>query len=145
MRSEAAVKSERGDEPESLAKGVTEDVLVWVALLILLALTMGAGFADWGPLSTALSFLISAAKTALIAYFYMHIKRERGMTRVFALAGITWLGILFALTLSDYLSRGWLPYPSRWPIFVKLRPALNEQYGPEERQPPRPGDFGVGR
>lgn len=103
-----------------------EDVLVWVALLILLALTIWVSYGKWGPLSTALSFFISVVKTALIAWFYMHLKHDKGMTRVFSIAGIAWLVIMFSLMLNDYVSRSWLPYPSRWPIFEKLRPSMNE-------------------
>lgn len=132
-------------EKEEFREGILEDVWVWVGLLVLLGLTLGASYAKWGSLSTALSFLISALKTLLIAYFYMHLKREKGMTRIFALAGVAWLVVLFSLTLSDYIGRRWLPYPSRWPIFVKLRPGLNQEFGPDERQAPRPGGFGVGR
>jgi cytochrome c oxidase subunit 4 len=104
-----------------------EDVWIWVALLLLLALTMAVSFGKWGPLSTALSFLISIVKTGLIAWFYMHLKHDKGMTRVFAVAGVAWLVIMFTLTLNDYASRSWLPYPARWPIHAKLAPSLNDR------------------
>ena len=104
--------------------GELADILVWIALLALLVITLGVSYAGLGAWSTALSFLVSAAKTALIAWYYMHLKREKGMTRIFAVAGVAWLVILFSLALSDYVSRGWLPYPSRWPILVKLRPSM---------------------
>ena len=103
-----------------------QDFFVWVALLALFALTLAASYANWGPLSTAVSFAISAAKTALVAWFYMHLDREKGVTRIFSIAGIAWVAILFSLTLSDYLSRGWLPYPARWPVFVNLAPSMSE-------------------
>jgi cytochrome c oxidase subunit 4 len=95
------------------------DVLVWVALLVLLALTYGASFTRWGAATTAIGFAIAVVKTLLIAWFYMHLKHDRGMTRLFAITGVAWLMILFALTLSDYISRSWLPYPARWPVTVK--------------------------
>ena len=34
--------------------------------------------------------------------------RGDGEQRVVVVAGLFWLGVLFTLTLSDYLSRGWL-------------------------------------
>lgn len=107
-------------------QGVQEDLLVWVGLLILLAITFWASLAPWGIGSTIVSFTVSALKTVLIAYFYMHLNKEKGMTRIFAIAGAVWLTILFCLTLSDYATRSWLPFPSRWPVSVHLRPALHE-------------------
>lgn len=106
-------------------RGIRRDILVWVWLLLFLGTTFAVSFAPWGAWDTIISFSISAVKTLLIAYFYMHLNQEKGMTRIFALAGIAWLMILFSLTLSDYTTRSWLPYPSRWPVFVLLRPALH--------------------
>ena len=40
---------------------------------------------------------------------------EIAVNRIFAFVGIFWLGILFALSLSDYRSRNWLPWPGDWP------------------------------
>ena len=33
---------------------------------------------------------------------------------VFVAAGFFWLGIMFALSFSDYLTRDWLPQPAGW-------------------------------
>jgi cytochrome c oxidase subunit 4 len=119
-------------------KQAWEDFWVWLALLILLGLTYGASYLHWGIWTSFISFTIAAIKTALIALFYMHLKKERGMTRIFAIAGIAWLMILFSLTLSDYISRSWLPYPSRWPVILQLRPGLPQSSGPNETQAPQP-------
>ena len=108
-----------------------EDLWVWLALLLLLALTFGASFLHWGAWTTVISFAISVFKTLLVAYFYMHLKKDKGMTRIFAIAGIAWLTILFSLTLSDFATRSWLPYPSRWPVIFQFRPS------PQAAQPER--------
>ena len=122
-----------------------EDLAVFAALLALLALSVAAAYADWGPASTLLGYLIASLKAALVAWFFMQLRHEKGTTYVFALAGVAWLVILFSLTLSDYVSRGWLPYPSRWPVFVHQRMGLMHDYAPDEKQPHRPGGFGPGR
>jgi hypothetical protein len=36
------------------------------------------------------------------------------LTRVFVVTGFLWLGILFELTLTDYLTRSWLPVSESW-------------------------------
>lgn len=122
----ASSQSDPSDDDQKWKKGLREDILVWIALLIFLVITFAASLAPWGVWSSIVSFAVSGAKTALIAYFYMHLKREKGMTRIFALGGVAWLAILICFTLSDYTTRSWLPYPSRWPLFVPLRPALHE-------------------
>lgn len=124
---------------------LAEDLLVYVGLLVLLGLSIAAAYADWGPASTMLGYLIASLKAALVAWFFMQLKNEKGVTHVFALAGVAWLVILFSLTLSDFMTRGWLPYPSRWPVMVHTRPGLQDDYGPNEKQAPRPGGFGLGR
>lgn len=83
-------------------------VLVWAALLMLLALTVGATFAPIGPLKPAVNLGIAFAKTTLILWFYMHLREERGLVRLAAIGAGAWLGILFLLLLTDYLARGWL-------------------------------------
>lgn len=81
-------------------------VKVVLALLGLLALTIGAAYIDLGPLNTAVALAISAAKGALILLFFMDLRRAPGLLRLAAGVGFFWLGILLAHTLSDYLTRG---------------------------------------
>ncbi|MHA3774127.1 cytochrome C oxidase subunit IV family protein [Verrucomicrobiota bacterium sgz303538] len=79
---------------------------VTAALLGLLLLTVGAAYIDLGPLNTVVAMSISLAKGALILLFFMHLRYGSGLIRIAALAGIFWLGILFVLALSDFLTRG---------------------------------------
>lgn len=78
-----------------------------IALLLLLGLTIGAAYVDLGPLNTAVSMSISLAKGALIILFFMHVRYSRPILWLFVGAGFFWLGIMFALAMSDYLTRGW--------------------------------------
>ena len=41
----------------------------------------------------------------------MHVKDASRTTKLVVIASIVWLGILFFITLSDYLTRGWLMAP----------------------------------
>ena len=94
---------------------VREYVLVYVSLMILLGLTLGSAFLDLGALNPVLNLSIACVKAALVVMFFMHLKGSRSLTKVFASAGLFWLGILFTLALTDYISRGWLLLPGRWP------------------------------
>ncbi len=40
--------------------------------------------------------------------FFMQLRYQRGLVRIFALAGFFWLAIAGVLTFADYLTCGWL-------------------------------------
>jgi cytochrome c oxidase subunit 4 len=86
-------------------------VRVWAALLALLALTAAADFVNLGPLHTPVAITIAVAKALLILLYFMHVRFSSRLTRVFAGAGFLWLAILIGLSMSDYLTRTWLPIP----------------------------------
>jgi cytochrome c oxidase subunit 4 len=75
------------------------------ALFVLLAATVGAACLNLGPLNTPVALLISLAKAALILIFFMHLRRQHPLAKLFACAGFFWLGILIVLAMSDYLTR----------------------------------------
>ena len=45
--------------------------------------------------------------------FFMHVKYSHRLTAVIFVASFLWLAIMIALTLTDYLSRGWLEIPGK--------------------------------
>ena len=80
---------------------------VFTALLALTALTTGVAFIDLGGIgNVAVALTIAVIKAVLVALYFMHLRYSSPLTVIFAGAGIFWLGILVALTLSDYISRG---------------------------------------
>lgn len=82
-------------------------LLTAVALVALLALTIWAAFLNLGPFNTVIAMGISVIKIALILLVFMDI-RERGKLVWLALgAGFFWLAIMFALAMSDFMTRGW--------------------------------------
>jgi cytochrome c oxidase subunit 4 len=78
---------------------------IWAALTTLLALTVAASFVLTGASSIAVSLGIAFAKSALIFWFFMQIRRETGLMRVFSVAGAIWLMILLTLATIDYATR----------------------------------------
>jgi cytochrome c oxidase subunit 4 len=86
---------------------------VFGALLVLTALTIGVAFIDLGPLNTVVALGIAFLKATLVALFFMNLRYSSRLTAMAAVAGIVWLLILFAHTLSDYMARGMLGYPGR--------------------------------
>lgn len=80
---------------------------VFIALLALTALTTGVAFIDLGGVGNiAVALAIAVIKAVLVALYFMHLRYSSPLTVIFAGAGIFWLGILVALTLSDYITRG---------------------------------------
>ena len=56
--------------------------------------------------NTFMALLIAIAKTALVVLFFMHVRYSGRLVWLSAFGGFFWLLILFAFTMSDYLTRG---------------------------------------
>lgn len=78
---------------------------VFVALAVLLVLTIGVAFVDLGWWNTPIAMAIATAKALLVMAFFMHLATSAALTRLFAAAGFAWLAIMLGLTLADYLTR----------------------------------------
>jgi cytochrome c oxidase subunit 4 len=84
---------------------------VFAALLGLTALTTGMAFVDLGRVGNiSLALTIAIIKAVLVMLYFMHLRYSSRLTVVFAGAGMLWFGIMLVLTLSDYISRGWVSF-----------------------------------
>jgi cytochrome c oxidase subunit 4 len=92
---------------------VRTDLQVFVALLVLLFATVGAAYLPLGHFHLAVALTIAVAKAVLIGLFFMHLYSSHRLTWIVSVASLLWLGILLALTLSDYLGRGWVEIPGK--------------------------------
>src|SRR5918993_5614759 len=80
---------------------------VFGALMVGTALTVAAAFVDLGALNNVVMLLIASVKALLVILFFMHVRWSTRLTWVVAASGFVWLIILFGLTMTDYLRRGW--------------------------------------
>jgi cytochrome c oxidase subunit 4 len=80
----------------------------WIALLALLALTIAASFAPLGRVLPYVSYAIAIAKTAIVVWVFMELRKRDGLQRLGLAAGFVWLAILFVLLFADVLTRSWL-------------------------------------
>jgi len=80
---------------------------VFLVLMVLTGLTTGVAFFDLGLFSPIVALTIAVVKASLVVLFFMHLRYSTRLTWVVGGAGIFWLGILLALSLSDYLTRAW--------------------------------------
>jgi cytochrome c oxidase subunit IV len=82
---------------------------VFAALIIGTVLTYLAALVDFGFLNNIVMLTIACTKALLVILFFMHVRWSTRLTWVVAASGFFWLLIMFSITMSDYLSRGWMP------------------------------------
>jgi caa(3)-type oxidase subunit IV len=50
----------------------------------------------------------------LVIWFFMHVRTDSPLTKLFVFAGFFWMAILLVFTLGDYFSRAWMPGGKFW-------------------------------
>jgi cytochrome c oxidase subunit 4 len=85
-------------------------LLVFFALTLGTTLTVLAAYADLGLFNTPIALVIAAIKAVLVILYFMHVIHSPRLTWVVVIGSFLWLGILFALTLTDYLTRSYGVY-----------------------------------
>jgi cytochrome c oxidase subunit IV len=93
------------ERPPSAVAIWRRNLLVWAALLALLAATWLIAYVPLGTFNLVLSLMIAAMKVALVAALFMELAHRSALLRLAAVTGLFWLAILFLLTFNDVLSR----------------------------------------
>ena len=88
-------------------------VIIYVALMLFLAATVGASFLPLGRAHLPVAMTIATIKAVLIVLFFMHVYYSSRLTWVVSVASFLWLGLLLAFLIADYFSRGWLDIPGK--------------------------------
>jgi cytochrome c oxidase subunit 4 len=86
---------------------------VFIALLLLTAVTIEVAFVDLGVLNNIVALSIAVFKALLVVLFFMHVRWSNKLTQVVVASGFLWLAILVAFTLGDYFTRGLLGVPGK--------------------------------
>jgi|SRR6266567_5596764 cytochrome c oxidase subunit 4 len=81
---------------------------VFLALIFGTGLTVAVAFVDLGAVNNVLMLGIAMTKAMLVILFFMHVRWSTRLTWVVVASGFFWLLILFGLTMTDYMSRGWV-------------------------------------
>ena len=81
---------------------------IYAILMLCTGMTVAIAFVDLGALNIVAALVIAVFKATLVVLFFMHVKYSTRLTWAVVLGSVFWLGILLALTLGDYLTRGWL-------------------------------------
>jgi len=78
---------------------------IFGALMALTAVTVWVSFHDFGVMNIVIAMSIAVLKGTLVVLYFMHVRYASRLIWVVVSAGLVWLIILLALTMSDYLTR----------------------------------------
>jgi cytochrome c oxidase subunit 4 len=79
--------------------------------MVLTLVTVGVAFIHLGSLNFAVAIAIAITKATLVILFFMHVKYSSRLTKMIVGMAFVFLLIMFGLTMTDYLSRGWFTSP----------------------------------
>src|SRR5271165_2035588 len=80
---------------------------IWTTLMVCTGLTVFAASVDLGIFNIVVALLIATFKGTLVVLFFMHLRYSTKLTMVTVVAAIGFLLIMFSLSMTDYLTRGW--------------------------------------
>lgn len=86
---------------------------VFTALMVLTALTLWAAYQHLGIWNTPVALAIATTKALMVALIFMHLRSSPKLTAFVVASSLVFLAILIVVTLSDYLTRAWLPIYGR--------------------------------
>lgn len=87
-------------------------ITIFLALMVLTALTVGAAFVDLGQFNFLVAMIIAAFKASLVIWYFMHVKYASKLTKLTVATGMFFLAILLGLLLLDYASKGFTSLPA---------------------------------
>ena len=83
--------------------------LIFLTLMVGTILTVLVARFDLGALNNVVMLTIACGKALLVILFFMHVRWSSRLTWVIAGSGFFWLLILLGITMTDYMTRGWIP------------------------------------
>jgi len=105
--------SEQGDYHVHVAP-VGMYIKVFAALFVLTIVTWAIALVDLGAMNTIVAVGIALVKASLVVMFFMHLKYSAKILWLVAISGLLMTVVMFCFTMSDYVSRGYMPYPDAW-------------------------------
>jgi cytochrome c oxidase subunit 4 len=97
---------------KAMQRTIKRFLWVWLALMVLLALTCGSAFLRMGMWNSTTNLAIAMMKAALVGFFFMHLGKAHGTVRLCASVALFALALLFLISASDYATRviHWAPW-----------------------------------
>ena len=89
-------------------------ILIWLTLTIMTFVTYLVAQVELGAWNIVVALLIAFFKMMLVILFFMNVKAESPLTKLFAGAGFFWMILLLGQFFVDYISRDWMPGGKMW-------------------------------
>jgi cytochrome c oxidase subunit 4 len=80
-------------------------IVIWAALISLTALTVTISGLNLGVLTLAAALMIAGTKSLLVINYFMHVKFDQKVYKIFILLCVIVFVILIILTFTDYSFR----------------------------------------
>ena len=80
-------------------------VNVWLALVVLTFVTVGASYLDLKHMAIMTAILIATVKGTLVVMYFMHMRYDNKIIMWFAIAGFVTYAVFLLLTFADYYYR----------------------------------------
>lgn len=113
MADHAAAHAAHPGETHGHIAPVKMYVAIFLALMAGTAITVAVAYLDLGFFNTAVALGVAVTKATLVVLYFMHVRWASRLTWVVILGSLFWLILLFAIGMTDYLSRGWMGVPGR--------------------------------
>jgi cytochrome c oxidase subunit IV len=81
----------------------------WLALLLLLGMSVASAYLAIGPMHAVANFGIAATQAVIVFVLFMKLRGKPSLKWLFAAAGFFWLLFLFGLGSIDYATRSGFP------------------------------------
>jgi cytochrome c oxidase subunit 4 len=104
MAENLRARSDAADDPRFVRR-VRALGLTWLALIVLMLLSLGSAWLKLGVFNMVAGLAIAAVKTALVVWLFMCLRDAGPLIRLTAVAGVGALAILFGLSGVDYATR----------------------------------------
>lgn len=111
-------------------------VKVWIALMVLLALSAASAWLRLGPWNSVANLGIAALKAALVGLFFMRLARSGPLLRMVAMTALATLALLLLLSGTDFWTRAVFRAPWDQPPAAQTQSAAR---APATRGPPARG------
>ena len=93
------------NEPSHAVVSYRVFIAVWLLLLALTAVTVAVSRVHLGALNIWAALGIASLKSALVIFFFMHLKYEQRIFKIFLLIALVTLALFIGLTFFDVLYR----------------------------------------
>lgn len=79
---------------------------IFLALIFLTFITVGASYFDFGSANTVIAVVIATIKASLVSVFFMHLRHDSKFNSIIFVSAFVFLGVFLMLTGDDLFTRG---------------------------------------